>query len=582
MKQDNALSRIAASKKITAEGKRIVNIATFSNFNHKALNDLITFNLNALGCYPSFYDGIYSDYFPHVLGNAADIKAFGAQFHFYVLDTSFIENDIGSLLPVDDIRENIHEQKKRLAYLLNFSTASCDARLVLNTIHIGESQLKQIIAQDQRAVVKQLINEFNDHLLTLEQTEDRVTVVSLQDAGGMVEDPATSRTAQLLGLGVGLDALDAIARVGAGAIRQALGKTLKCVVSDLDNTLWKGILADDGVDGILMADKHIGTGHLRYQEYLRNLYDQGVILAICSKNNLENVEEAFKRRADEMRISLDKFSVVCANWQAKSGNILSIASELNISPEHMLFIDDSAFECAEVKARIPDITVMDFSGDAAENVATLIAADYFLRPTISSDDRMRNLSYAQNKRRTELQKEFEDDHAFLSSLAMTLTIQPVDESTLDRVSQLTLRTNQFNMTTQRMSSQDVAGYLAREGYQAFTLACRDRIGDYGTIGAIFLRFDSDGCHIDNFIMSCRIFGRQIEFAAMRWLFGVCQERGVNRVSAVYGPTEKNKKFQRFYPDCGFTETTSNVFNVIDPVPALLAESSNTVTVKEGE
>ncbi|GAB7197959.1 hypothetical protein [Dickeya oryzae] len=99
-------------KKITAEGKRIVNIATFSNFNHKALNDLITFNLNALGCYPSFYDGIYSDYFPHVLGNAADIKAFGAQFHFYVLDTSFIENDIGSLLPVDDIRENIHEQKK--------------------------------------------------------------------------------------------------------------------------------------------------------------------------------------------------------------------------------------------------------------------------------------------------------------------------------------------------------------------------------------------------------------------------------------------------------------------------------------
>ncbi|WP_226376592.1 hypothetical protein [Musicola paradisiaca] len=112
MKQDNALGRIAASKKITAEGKRIVNIATFSNFNHKALNDLITFNLNELGCYPSFYDGLYSDYFPHVLGNAADIKTFGAQFHFYTLDTSFIENDIGALLPTAEIGEKIQEQKK--------------------------------------------------------------------------------------------------------------------------------------------------------------------------------------------------------------------------------------------------------------------------------------------------------------------------------------------------------------------------------------------------------------------------------------------------------------------------------------
>ncbi|MBX9445120.1 HAD-IIIC family phosphatase [Dickeya chrysanthemi] len=582
MKQDNALSRIAASKKIAAEGKRSINIATFSNFNHKALNDLITFNLNDLGCYPSFYDGIYSDYFPHVLGNASDIKAFGAQFHFYVLDTAFIENDIGSLLPTDDIRETIQEHKNRLAYLLNFSTADCDAHVVLNTIHIAESQLKHVIAQDQRVALKQLIDEFNANLLALGQTEDRVTVVDLQENGGIVEDPATRRTAQLLGLGVGLDALDAIARSGAVAIRQALGKTLKCVVSDLDNTLWKGILADDGVDGILMADKHIGTGHLRYQEYLRHLYDQGIILAICSKNNLENVEEAFKRRADEMRISLDKFSVVSANWQSKSGNILNIANELNISPEHMLFIDDSAFECAEVKTRIPEITVLDFSGDVSENVAALINADYFLRPTISSDDRMRNLSYAQNKRRTELQKEFTDDHAFLTSLGMTLTILPVEESTLDRVSQLTLRTNQFNMTTQRMTAQDVAGYLSREGHLAVTLACRDRIGDYGTIGAIFLHFDGDGCHIDNFIMSCRIFGRQVEFAAMRWLFDLCQTRGVDRITAVFGPTEKNGKFQRFYPDCGFTETTSNVFTVINPAPALLADNSNTVTVKEGK
>ncbi|WOA51877.1 HAD-IIIC family phosphatase [Dickeya solani] len=582
MKQDNALSRIAASKKIAAEGKCIVNIATFSNFNHKALNDLIAFNLNDLGCYPSFYDGIYSDYFPHVLGSAADIKTFGAQFHFYVLDSSFIENDIGSLLPADDIRENIQEHKSRLAYLLNFSATGCDARIVLNTVHITESQLKQIIAQDQRAALKQLIGEFNAYLVALGQTEDRVTVVDLQEIGGTVEDAATRRTAQLLGLGVGLDALDVIARVGVAAIRQVLGKTLKCVVSDLDNTLWKGILADDGVDGILMADKHIGTGHLRYQEYLRNLYDQGIILAICSKNNLENVEEAFKRRADEMRISLDKFSVVSANWQGKSGNILNIANELNISPEHMLFIDDSAFECAEVKARIPAITVLEFSGDVAENLATLIAADYFLRPTLSSDDRMRNLSYAQNKLRTELQKDFADDHAFLASLGMTLTILPVDASTLDRVSQLTLRTNQFNMTTQRMTTQDVAGYLAREGHLAVTLACRDRIGDYGAIGAIFLRFDGDGCHIDNFIMSCRIFGRQVEFAAMRWLFGLCRARGVDRITAAYGPTEKNRKFQRFYPDCGFTETASNVFTVIDPAPASLAENSHTVTVKEGE
>ncbi|WP_192456841.1 HAD-IIIC family phosphatase [Musicola keenii] len=582
MKQDNALSRIAASKKITAEGKRIVNIATFSNFNHKALNDLITFNLNELGCYPSFYDGLYSDYFPHVLGNAADIKTFGAQFHFYTLDTSFIENDIGVLLPAAEIREKIQEQKSRLAYLLNFAGAGCGAHVVLNTIHIGESQLKQIIAQDQRAELKQLIGEFNSFLLALGQTEDRVTVVDLQASGGITEDPATSRTAQLLGLGVGLAALDAIARVGAASIRQALGKTLKCVVSDLDNTLWKGILADDGVDGILMADKHIGTGHLRYQAYLRTLYDQGVILAICSKNNLENVEEAFKRRADEMRISLDKFSVVSANWQGKSGNILNIANELNISPEHMLFIDDSAFECAEVKARIPAITVLEFSGDMAENVAALISADYFQRPTISSDDRMRNLSYAQNKRRTELQKEFADDQAFLSSLDMTLTIHPVEAGSLDRVSQLTLRTNQFNMTTQRMSPQDVAGYLTREGHQAVTLACRDRIGDYGTIGAIFLRFASDGCHIDNFIMSCRIFGRQVEFAAMRWLFGLCQAQGVDRITAVYGPTEKNKKFQRFYSDCGFAETASNLFTILDPAPALLAEKSNTVTVNERE
>ncbi|WP_315707721.1 HAD-IIIC family phosphatase [Brenneria uluponensis] len=580
MEKDTALDKIALSKKIDSTDKRIVRGVIFSDFNHKALNDLITYNIGKMGCFPEFYDEVYSNYFPHILGNMDAISDFNAHFHVYIIDGTFIEDGIGCARSADVIREKITEYKDRLEYVLNFSTQTCKAHTFINTIHISEVVLKQYTALNKRAEIKSLLNDFNAFIQSKSHIGSHITVIDIQEfntAGGSAED---GKLAQLLGLSVGLGTLDDMARSISSTLRMTMGKTIKCVVTDLDNTLWKGTLADDGIDNIIISDKQVGTGFLRYQRFLSSLYDQGIILAICSKNNLENVEAVFQRRRNELQISLDKFSVISANWDEKSTNIVKIAKELNISIEHMMFIDDSGYECAEVKTRCPEITVVDFSGDVAENVSWIIARDYFQRETISNDDRLRNLTYSQNKIRTEMRKNYADNNDFLASLNMTLSIRRIDDATFDRVSQLTLRTNQFNMTTRRMSMNDVAEFNRNSDNLIVTLNCHDNIGDYGTIGAMFLRFSNERCYVDNFIMSCRIFGRQVEFAAIQWLFDLCKQKSINIIEAAFIPTEKNKKFRSFYHDCGFNNTKDTIFNIVGQDNYHLAGKSHSVAIQE--
>jgi FkbH-like protein len=342
---------------------------------------------------------------------------------------------------------------------------------------------------------------------------------------------------------------DLVARI-VGAIR---GRSRKCLVLDLDNTLWGGVVGDDGVDRLVLGfGSAAGEAFAAFQRHVRQLRSRGIVLAVCSKNDRAVAESAFANHP-EMALELDDFAAFVASWDDKAGNLRRIADSLNLGLDSLVFFDDNPAERALVRAELPMVAVPEVPEDPAYFIRTLEDAGYFEAVSFTADDLSRARQYQDNGRRAQAMESATDMDSFLRSLSMVLTVGRVDGQSLPRVTQLINKTNQFNVTTRRYSESELQTLLDQPGTIALQFRLADRFGDNGLIAAMLARPQTAGRHVvDTLLMSCRVLGRGVELAMMNALVALARQRGVRELVGEYLATGRNGLVADLYHRLGFT------------------------------
>ncbi|MEK7083161.1 MAG: HAD-IIIC family phosphatase, partial [Patescibacteria group bacterium] len=312
------------------------------------------------------------------------------------------------------------------------------------------------------------------------------------------------------------------------------GSTKKCLILDLDNTLWRGIIGEDGMAGIV-PDRAV-------QEYIVALHEKGIILAVNSKNNAEDAREVFEHHPD-MILKEHHIAVWRANWQGKERNMAEIAEELNLGTDGFVFIDDSKFEQERVKTVFPEIAIL--SSDLLTNFAG------FYSFNITEEDMRRGAMYVEERKRKEFHGSLPSEDEFLSELGLSLVIRKCLEHDIVRVSKLTQKTNQFNVATRRYTPEEIRSRMQDDGWNIWVAEAKDRFGDYGIIGIAMVERLQDSARIDNFLLSCRILGRKVEEVFLHTIMDSACKDGVSRIIGEFIPTKKNILCESFFSDHGF-------------------------------
>jgi FkbH-like protein len=339
------------------------------------------------------------------------------------------------------------------------------------------------------------------------------------------------------------------------------GLSKKCLVLDLDNTLWGGVIGDDGIDGIVLGEgSAIGEAHLGLQRYAKQLRDRGVILAVCSKNDAGIAEAAFNDHP-EMVLRRSDIAALLANWNDKTENLKAIAMRLNIGLDSLVFVDDNPVERERIRHSLPMIAVPELPEDPAQYVRCLADAGYFEAVAFTSEDRDRARQYAENAEREALLESAQSMDEFLRGLKMSVVFSPFTAVDHTRIVQLINKTNQFNTTTRRYTSEEIAHITKMPNALTLQFRLVDRIGDNGLVSTMILRPTQDredALEIENWVMSCRVFGRQLEFEAMNIAVEAARARGVRALMADYIPTSKNNVISALYPALGFSAANQAV------------------------
>lgn len=341
---------------------------------------------------------------------------------------------------------------------------------------------------------------------------------------------------------------DLVARVIAAVI----GKSYKCLVLDLDNTLWGGVIGDDGLDGISLGQgSTTGEAFVEFQKYVKNLSERGIILAACSKNDENIALEVFEKHP-EMVLTRQDIACFIANWDDKASNLRTIAHRLNIGLDAIVFADDNPFERALIKQELPMIAVPELPDDPCYYGRCIADAGYFEAITLTSEDRIRADQYQANIARGALLADVTDMTTYLKSLEMILYWQNFERTGLQRIVQLINKTNQFNLTTRRYTTEDVVALLEDKTAFGVQLRLVDKFGDNGVVAIIIGRMKLGDLIVDTWLMSCRVLGREVEIATLNIIMAESKRFGARRVIGQYFPTEKNLLVKNHYAKLGFS------------------------------
>ena len=327
----------------------------------------------------------------------------------------------------------------------------------------------------------------------------------------------------------------------------------KVLVLDADNTLWGGVIGEDGIDGIKLGPEYPGNAFVDFQRRILDMQQRGLILAMCSKNNAADVDQVLKEHPHQV-LREDHFAARRVNWLPKAENLVSLAQELNLGLDTFIFVDDSDHECAAVQHALPQVEVVQVPSRPTDVTSCLDHVARLEVLSLTSEDLAKTQMYAQERHRRELMEEVGADSSsdYLSRLGMKMTVRINGAGHLPRLAQLTQKTNQFNLTTRRYDEARVAAFLQDDEWWVADFSLADSFGDSGIVGlALLQRCTPKSIRIDTFLMSCRVIGREAEGAFLHTLLRYLVERDVELVTAEYIPTAKNVLVRDFLPEQGF-------------------------------
>lgn len=505
--------------------------------------------------------GGYGSYADELLNPHSALAKFEPDLVFIILDL----DDIAGRLPdvcADGVGTNVEaeleESLTRMEQLLKSFRVGNSARLVLQGCVVPDlTSLGDVGDSNLSLSLVSAVLRLNEKLAALCRTIPDCVFFDVDRLAARYGRAQWRDSRMFLASRLSVSA-DCFAPYARGLIRSASSlfrAPRKVLCTDLDNTLWGGILGEDGADGIVTGSTFPGNCYLEYQRYLKQLSSRGILLAITSKNNEADVREAFHARSADLALSLDNFVALKINWNDKAQSLRELAQELSLGLDSFVFVDDNPIECEAIRQQLPGVAVVSAPIQEPWRLVEILSSLPFFDAAVVTDDDLNRLNdYKAQAQRAELTGTAGNRDEFLASLGIVCKFQSALQAPLSRAVQLLAKTNQFNLTTRRHSAAEVEEFAATG--QAWVIRVRDRFGDAGVVGLALAQNQGSSCHIDSLLLSCRVIGRGIETALLAYIAECALETGAKRLVGEFIPTKKNAPCASFYPDHGFTEIPS--------------------------
>lgn len=508
------------------------------------------------GIQPDFYEGEYARYYENAVFDDGSLRAFAPDI-IYVHTT--VQNLSGLPCPADS---DVEAEEKLAAEVLrwqSFWDACCSmgAIVIQNNFEFPNVRVMgSFEAVDRRGAVR-FVRRMNEALARYAEAHRGFLVNDINYlAAELGLDHWFSPTMwYAYQYALDLSAVPALCASIANIIKSLYGKNKKSIACDLDNTLWGGVIGDDGVQGIQLGEESpSGRAFTALQRYLKLVSQTGVLLNVNSKNEAEIAKSGFSR--PESVLHEEDFICFTANWQPKDENLAQMASQLNLLPESFVFLDDNPAEREIVRRRFPQTAVPELT-EPEHYVRTLARSGYFEVTSLSADDKKRSEMYRENAQRAQAQAAFSDYSDYLRSLEMKAVIAPFDTAHAARITQLMNKTNQFNLTTRRYTDAEVSACMSDGNTLTLYASLADRFGDNGIVSALIGRVQNGILTIEEWVMSCRVFKRDLELAVFDALIAYCRTHNITSIEGDYLPTAKNAYVRTLYPTLGFSQTAES-------------------------
>jgi FkbH-like protein len=534
-----------------------IKVAILSSFTINGLEEAIRVKCAESDITCATYLCGYGQYNQDILDQSSKLYEFSPDITFMIIDTRSVLSTLfytPYTIPANDRRTYIDKHVADFVNLVKTFKNRTGSKLVLTNCSIPTYSPYGICEVRTEYGLKEMVYDFNARLADAFRSDPQVFLFDFNSFVSKYGEINVLDYRQFLvgDIKVSLSYIPHLAGELMGYIKADLGVNRKCIVLDLDNTLWGGIIGEDGFDRIDLSLKPPGMAFMEFQRVLLALYQRGVILAINSRNN---EDEALRAIRDHpfMVLREEHFATMKINWSDKISNMKEIAQELNIGLDSIVYFDDDPINRELMSKAIPQIKTVDLPDDPSLYASTLMQINDFNTLVMTNEDRNRGEMYRQEHKRTELKRSSSNLEDFLKQLEIRVTMKKANNFTIPRIAQLTLKTNQFNLTTRRYQEEDVET-LAQDHTKLIGCAqTQDKFGNNGITGVYIVNKNhvDKEWFIDTFLLSCRVMGRGIEDAMMGYILSKAKEEGVTKVKAEFIPTKKNKPCEQLLPNFGF-------------------------------
>ena len=500
--------------------------------------------------------GGYNQYHQEILDKNSSLYKFLPDITFLILDA---RNILGNSfyfpysLTISERKDLIKEKTADIVSLAKTFTANSKSKLVVTNFSIPKYSFYGIVETKEEYGFHEMINDLNHNLI---YEFRNMTLTYLYDFNAFVskhgERHVFNFQQYLFGdIKISFDYIPYLANDLMSYVIATLGLSKKCIVLDLDNTLWGGIVGEDGFDGIKLGPQPPGNAYLEFQRNLLALFQRGIILAINSKNNADDALKVI-REHPYMILREENFASLKINWNDKVANMKEIAEELNIGLDSIVFFDDDPVNREYMKMNLPQVKTVDLPSDPAQYSEVLQEINEFDVLHITKEDAKRGQMYIQQRQRKELEHSSLNLHDFLKNLNIKITIKKTNNFTIPRISQLTLKTNQFNLTTKRYQEEDIRKFANDDKIIVGCAQVEDKFGNNGITGVFIVKKEKPTeWLLDTFLLSCRIIGRDVEKVILNYIIETAKKNGIKKIKAQFIPTQKNKPAESLLPNCGF-------------------------------
>lgn len=530
--------------------KKKLKIAILSSFTTQNLDEILLVKCFEQEIAAKIYQAPYNQYHQEIVNPKSKLREFEPDLVILIIDSiSFLGDYLLNpyqlilakrkkfiKLKLDEIKEIIYKLKREL-----------NSKIILHNFNVPNYSPLGILENKQQFGFQESIRYLNSNLQKLSAEDPNLFIFdydlfcSKRGSNNTLDYKLYYLADMRLPVNYLVELCDDYLRF----IKPFVSIIKKCIVLDLDNTLWGGILGEVGLSGIKLGPTLEGRSYWEFQKYLLSLYQRGIILAINSRNNLDEVLKVL-RAHPYMVLKEENFAAILINWQSKLTNMKSFAKQLNIGLDSIVFLDDDPYNRELIRENLKEVTVVDLPEDKALYLDTLMRLNDFNNLQITEEDRNRGKMYISEKKRQELEKNASNIDMLVKNLQVVVEIEKANEFSIPRISQLSQKTNQFNMTTRRYLEDDIIRFNSNKEYLVLSAKVIDKFGDYGLTGVVIIQKKDPEWIIDTFLLSCRVLGRKVEEAILSNLIKAAKKQKIQKLIGQFIKTEKNIPAENFY------------------------------------